>query len=80
MLACMCEHEEGTKSAAVSGEIEVTPEMLAAGVAAAWRDGPAPSIVTDIVERTYVAMEKARRSIGRPRAFFSHRQLMDQDP
>ena len=62
MLACMREPEAGAHSSAECEVIEVTGEMIEAGSSAAWHAGPPPFIVTEIVQRVYVSMERARRA------------------
>lgn len=51
-----------------TNEIEVTPEMLDAGIRAAWPWPDVPKVAGDIVRRAYVAMEKVRLASLRPQS------------
>jgi hypothetical protein len=44
--------------------IEVTPEMIEAGVIEAWQDPNPPAFIEALVERIYRAMEQMRRFEG----------------
>ena len=62
MLASMCEREAGTKSEAASGEISISPTMMAVGLSEfASRDRWGESDA-EAVGRIYRAMEQVRRS------------------
>lgn len=41
--------------------IEITPAMIEAGVDAMWGDPAPPAFINSLVERVYLAMERARQ-------------------
>jgi hypothetical protein len=51
---------------ALCGVIEITPDMIEAGVDAAWREPNAPVMARALVERVYRAMEATRTASSRP--------------
>ena len=67
MLECLQKDSDGSRIHRMSGEpedspddIEITPEMMEAGIRAAWPEPMAPQIVEDQVRKIYTAIEFVR--------------------